>query len=262
MSIDTVYSSMDDTNPQTVKSVETMFEIVDVLQQRDGAGVTEIAAEIGLSKSSVHKHLTTLVEQRCVIKRGDEYHLGLEFFQYGSYVRNRYDVFQKSKSLVTELADETGEMVWLITEENGMAMYLFGDGGSLDINVDSLVGTWTPMHLNSGGKAILSRLSDDRVREIVDQHGLPSRTDRTITDVDALFDELAETRERGYALNLAEDLEGIHAIGVPIMHQNEVQGALSIAGAANRLTEERCHEEYADRLLTAVNDLELNLTYK
>ncbi|WP_418279838.1 IclR family transcriptional regulator [Halorubrum sp. DTA98] len=253
---------MNESDPQTVQAVETTFAVIDVLQRRDGAGVTEIATELGLSKSSVHKHLATLVNQRCVVKDDGEYRLGLELFQYGSYVRDQYDVFHKAKPRVRELAEETGEMVWLIVEENGMAMYLFGDGGSLDINVDSLVGTWTHLHLNSGGKAILSELPEERVRAIVDDYGLPKRTSETITDVDDLLAELERTRERGYALNLEEDLKGIHAIGAPIVHRNEVQGALSIAGAATRLTEQRCHDEYADRLLTAVNDLELNLTYK
>ncbi|WP_280587300.1 IclR family transcriptional regulator [Halorubrum sp. Boch-26] len=253
---------MNETDSQTVGAVETTFSVIQVLQDRGGAGVTEIANELELSKSAVHKHLATLADQRCVVKRGDEYRLGLGLFEYGSFVRNGYDVFHKAKPRVRELAAETGEMVWLILEENGMAMYLFGDGGSLDINVDSLVGTWTHLHLNSGGKAILSQYSEDRVREIVDKHGLPARTDRTITDIDELLEELERTRKRGYALNLEEDLDGIHAIGAPIAHQGEVQGALSIAGAANRLTETRCHEEYADRLLTVVNDLELNLTYR
>ncbi|SEH42674.1 MULTISPECIES: IclR family transcriptional regulator [Halopenitus] len=253
---------MTDGNTGTVKSVETMFEVIEVLRKRDGARVTTIAEELGLSKSAVHKHLSTLRNHRFAVQEGDEYRLGLGFFGYGSYVRTRYDVFRKAKPLVRELADETGEMVWLITEENGMGMYLFGDGGSLDVNVDSLVGSWRHLHLNSGGKAILSRLPEDRVADIVDRHGLPRRTEATITDPDALFDELETVRERGYALNLAEDMTGIHAVGVPIIHRDRVRGALSIAGAANRLTEERLHEEYADRLLTAVNDLELNLTYR
>ncbi len=253
---------MTESNSQTVQAVETAFDIVTVLQARDGAGVTEIATELGLSKSSVHKHLATLVEQRCVVKENQEYRLGLEFFQYGGYVRNQYEVFHKAKPRVRELAEETGEMVWLIVEENGMAMYLFGDGGSLDINVDALVGTWTHLHLNSGGKAILSEYPEERVRDIFRDSRIPKRTPHTITEIDELLAELERTRERGYALNLEEDLKGIHAIGAPIVHRNEVKGALSIAGAANRLTEERCHDEYADLLLTAVNDLELNLTYK
>ncbi|QHS15686.1 IclR family transcriptional regulator [haloarchaeon 3A1-DGR] len=253
---------MTDGNAGTVKSVETMFAVVDVLRERDGARVTAIADELDLSKSAVHKHLSTLRNHRFAVKEGDEYRLGLGFFGYGSYVRTRYDVFRKAKPLIRELADETGEMVWLITEENGMGMYLFGDGGSLDVNVDSLVGTWRHLHLNSGGKAILSRLPEERVVEIVERHGLPRRTDATITDLDELLTELETVRERGYALNLAEDMAGIHAVGVPIVHRDRVQGALSIAGAANRLTEDRIHDEYADRLLTAVNDLELNLTYR
>ena len=68
-------------------------------------------------------------------------------------------------------------------------------------------------------------------------------------------------REQGYAMNLGEDLEGIHAVAVPLLFDEEVQGALAIAGPAHRVTRDRCEEELSEQLFAARNDIELNLVY-
>ena len=113
------------------------------------------------------------------------------------------------------------------------------------------------MHHNSGGKAIIAHLPESEVLDIVDTHGLPSQTDNTITDPDRLLTELETIREQGYALNRSEDLEGVHAVGVPLIVNGEVQGALSVAGPAHRMTNERCEGAVLDRLQAATNDIDL-----
>jgi len=244
-----------------VKSDRTLFAIIELLKDKDGAGVTELAGQLDLAKSSVHKHLRTMEEHGYVVKRDGRYHIGLQFFHYGEYARNQYDVFHAATAKVEELADETGEMSWIMAHENGRAMYLFGDGGTTEINVNSVIGSWTNMHCTSGGKAMLAHLPRAEVEAVVDRHGLPARTENTVTDRDALFSELAEIRDRGYALNLGEDLEGIHAVGVPLAFEGAIQGALTVAGPAHRLPRERCETDLADLLLAAANDVELNLAY-
>jgi DNA-binding IclR family transcriptional regulator len=117
------------------------------------------------------------------------------------------------------------------------------------------------MHCNSAGKSILSLFSDAEVEAIVDRHGLPARTENTITDRETLFEEIEQIREQGYALNLGEDLEGIHAVGVPLVFEGEVKGALSIAGPAHCMGRDRCETELVDRLFAARNEVELNLAY-
>lgn len=247
---------------QTVKSDETLFAIVELLKEMDGAGVTEIAEELDLAKSSVHKHLASLRKHDYVVKENGVYQLGLQFFHYGEYTRNQSEMYHATQSKLAELAEKTGEMVWLITEENGRGMYLNGVKGNTEINVDAVIGSWTRLHYNSGGKAILAHLPSERRTQIIERRGLPARTANTITDPGELRDELETVRERGYALNLEEDLEGIHAVGVPLVFEGTVRGALSIAGAAHRMTRERCETEYADHLLAAANDIELNLVYQ
>lgn len=249
------------TRGQGVKSDETLFSIVEYLRERDGAGVTELADRLGLAKSTVHSHLATMREHDFVVKRGDAYRLGLEFFSYGQYVRNRFEVYRAAKPVVDDLVERTGEMGWLLGHQNGRVMYLYGRPGRTDVDSHSLIGSWAYMHSNSAGKAMLAHLPEAAVDAAIDRHGLPQRTENTITDREELEACLERVRERGYALNLGEDLEGIHAIGVPLVFEGELHGAIAIAGPAHRVTRERCESELAEALFAARNDVELNLAY-
>ncbi|MFC7203279.1 IclR family transcriptional regulator [Haloferax namakaokahaiae] len=249
------------TERRMVKSDETLLSIVEYLREADGAGVTEIANHLKLAKSTVYDHLVTMREYGFFVKRGQRYHLGLQFFSYGQYVRNQFKIYEAAKPVVDRLTERTGEMVWLIAHENGRIMYLYGHAGATDINANSLIGSWAYMHCNSAGKAILAHLDDSEVEQIIQRHGLPARTEYTTTDPDELRDELTTIRQQGFALNMGEDLEGIHAIGVPLLFDEEVQGALAVAGPAHRVTRERCEEELAEQLFAARNDIELNLVY-
>lgn len=118
-----------------------------------------------------------------------------------------------------------------------------------------------PIASQLGRKGDSRTLGRDTVNQIIDQHGLTDRTTNTITEPDHLYEELQQIRERGYALNRGEDLQGIHAVGVPLVFDGTVHGALSIAGTAHRFTDERC-KEYADLLLAAANDIELSVVYE
>lgn len=244
-----------------VKSDETLFAVLEAVRAAGGAGVTELADELDLAKSTVHNHLTSMREQGFVVKRGDAYHLGLEFFSYGQEVRGDADVYRAASPVVDDLVEVTGEMVWLLAPERGRVMYLYGHAGRTDVDVNALLGSWEYMHCTSGGKAILAYYDETEVDAVVDRHGLPALTENTITDRAALAEELEAVREQGYALNLGEDLEGVHAISVPLLYEDEIKGSLAVAGPAHRVSRERCETEIIDQLFASTNDVELNLAY-
>ena len=245
-----------------IKSDETLFAIIEQLKERDGAGVTELAHELDMAKSSIHKHLKTMSEHGYVVKQNDTYHVGLQFLNVGEYARDSYDLYHAAKSQVHDLAEETGEMVWLIVPENGLSWFLYGAKGNTEISEESIIGSRAYLHHNSGGKAIMAHLTPDEVERIIDRHGLPSKTENTITDRETLWKQLETIRERGYAVNHGEDIAGIHAIGVPLMFEEEVRGALCVAGAARRVTRNEREGDLAERLLAAADDVEVNLAYQ
>ena len=246
---------------RSIKSNETLFAIIEALKETNGAGVTELANRLGLAKSTVHKHLVSLERNRYVVNEDGYYRLGLEFFNTGVHVRNQYEVYHAVKDRIDRLAAETDEAAWLIVHENGLGMFVYGVPQNESFSFDSTIGKWVYLHANSAGKAILANLPREEVDEILDRHGLPSQTENTITDRHELFGELEAARERGYAMNFQEDLRGLHAIATPIISDGRPIAAVTIAGAANRLTEDRIEDELYGALLEAVDDIELRLVY-
>ncbi|MFC6766135.1 IclR family transcriptional regulator [Natrinema soli] len=244
-----------------VKSTGTLFEIVEALQSMNGATLADLADELDFAKSTILSHLTTLESNEYVVRTGDEYELSLKFLNHGMFVKNDMPIAQMGKPILEELAAETGEVAWIIVEEHGRAVYLEKAMGEKAVQTHASVGGRAHLHHLATGKVILAHLPDERVDEIIDQHGLPELTPHTITDPDELREELETIREEGIAFNNKETVNGLLAISVPVLGEETVYGAICISGPANRLTIERCEEEIKPLLLEASNELELKLQY-
>jgi DNA-binding IclR family transcriptional regulator len=246
----------------TVGAVETLLEVVGELHRRDGAGVTELARELGVAKSTVHRHLLTLERNEYVVREGGDYYLGLRFLELGHYTRTRKGFYAVAAAGVAELADATEERAQFVVEEHGVVRYVHRETGARAVETDSGLGRRAPMHAVAAGKAILAESPPDRVREILDRRGLPALTERTITDEAALFEELDAVRERGVAFNDEESIEGLRAVGVPVGGPDGgVLGALTVAGPTRRLTGAWFREEIPDLLLGTANEIELKVAF-
>lgn len=251
------------TNRRTLSTTATSLEIIETLKEMDGARVTELAEEMDRSPSTVHSHLATLEESGYLVKEGDVYALGLEFLELGEYVRRRNDDYAIAESKVEQLAEETGGRAHFVVEEHGKGVYVYTQSGRNAVETFSREGRRFYLHQAAAGKAILAYLPRPQLRSIVDEHGLPGRTDNTITDEDALAEELEAIRERnGIAFNLEEQLRGIRAVGAPIrMSNGAVVGGLSLSGPTHRLKGERLEEEVPEAVLGTANELELEIEY-
>jgi len=100
------------------------------------------------------------------------------------------------------------------------------------------------------------------VDAIVEKWGLEGISGDTITYREELQRSLERTRERGYALNLGEGLNGYNSVGAAIVtNDSGVRGGISIGGAANRLSRDYCEEELAPEIMATANDIQINLEY-
>ena len=248
---------------ETLSTVHRAFEIVDTLQELEGARVTELAAELDIAPSTAHKYLATLEEENCVVKEGDQYHVGLEFLDIGTYVKYRKKGYRLCTQKVSEIAEETGERAQFVVEEHGLGIYLDTEASDENaVMMDRRDGVHRHLHSTAAGKAILAQLPDHRVEEIIDEHGLPAETENTITDPDELFSELDRIRDDRIAYNDEESVTGLRAVGVPVFKPNGlVLGAFSMSAPSNRLQGERFREDVPNTLLGHVNEIELNLRY-
>ncbi|MBP2252483.1 IclR family transcriptional regulator [Halarchaeum nitratireducens] len=252
-----------DDSPRTLKTVSVAADVVEAVREHGSVGVTELADLLDLSKSTAYIHLKTLEKNGFLVQRDGEYEIAFKFFVIGEYARHRSPLYRYGKPEVDELAEETGQYTHIVTEENGFGINLYQVKGETSISDDYQ--SEKPqhrdhLHYTASGKAILAYLPRDRVEEIVESHGLPARTDNTITNPDDLFAELEAIRERGYAYNDGEEIEGFRAIGAPIRNpKGEVLGSLSVSGPASFMRDERFHEDLPERITRAVNVIEVSL---
>lgn len=243
-----------------IKSANTTFEIIETLVQMDGAGVSELANQLDKPKSTVHDHLRTLLERQYVIKTDDTYHVGTRFLEIGEFARDRMKIYKIAKPEVQNLASKTNEHSNLMVEEQGLGVFLYKDEGADAVELDTHSGMRVPLQTTAMGKAIMAHLPEERVHEILDRHGMPRITEKTITDRDELFEELETIRERNYALDREERVEGMRCVAAPIK-VDDVLSAISVSGPTHRLNNERFEETIPNMVLRAANVIEVNLKY-
>jgi DNA-binding IclR family transcriptional regulator len=247
-----------------VTTVETALDVVEHLWRSERATLGELAGELDMAKSTVHRHLVTLRHRGYVVRGDDEtYKLSLRFLDIGRRTQTSERAYVLAESKVTQLAEQTDERAQFIVEENGRAVYVHMASGDRAVITDTHIGKHTNIHASAGGLAILAHVDRERVEEILERRGLARMTQHTITDPEDLFDELDAIRDRGYSINDQGHIEGLRAIGVPVEGPTgEVVGALSVSGPTNRLSGERLTETLPQLLLGAANELELNIAYR
>lgn len=253
---------MGETNNRQVKTAARTFEIIDAIQTHPEPRLVDIAEAVGMTKSTAHQYLSTLVDLGYLQKSDHVYEIGLKFLDHGIYARNQYEIMHVCRPTIIELIQETQEIVWVAVEEGGMAVYVDKAKGERAIQTLAQLGTNVHLHYLASGKAILASMSDERIQEIIDQHGLPARTERSITAEDELFSEIERTRDHGYAINNGEATPGVRAVGSSITVNGQQYGAISVTGPMNRLDDATLEDDIIKPLLSATNEIELKLGYQ
>ncbi|MFC6723540.1 IclR family transcriptional regulator [Halobium palmae] len=241
-----------------IKAVRTMFRVVDGLREHGQMGVSQLAERLEMPKSTVHVYLKTLEDEGYVVNEDGSYRASLRFLELGGDIRQQLSIFQAVRPQVDDLSAETGEVANLGIEEGGQRVLLYSSEPSEGVFDNSPVGQYTHMHRTALGKALLAQLPDARVREILDEHGLPRATENTITDRDELFAEIDEIRERGYSIEDEERRKGIKALAAPIRYDDDPSpvAAVSVSGPKPRIGDV-ANDELIDAIKNAVNVTEL-----
>jgi IclR family KDG regulon transcriptional repressor len=229
-----------------VKSVSRALDIIYLVSlKKGGLGVTEIAKQIDINKSSVYRILSTLA-QYGYIEQDDEtgrYKLGYKFLEISSKLLESIDLRAEARSYLQELENDTNEVIHLVVYDQGEVVYIEKLEGNETLRMHSKVGKRAPMHCTSVGKAILAYLPSSVVIDILERKGMPMHTDKTITNKDDFLQELIHIKQKGYALDLEENEYGITCIAVPIFdHLDKVNAAVSISGPTMRMTGERMEQ--------------------
>ena len=152
-----------------VQSVDRALTILEVLARVGEAGVTEIAGELGVHKSTAFRLVTTLEAHRLVEQTTDRgrYRLGVGVLRLAGATTARLDLVQEARPVCRQLAADTGETVNIAVLSESSALYLDQIAGSSALQPHNWVGQHIPLHATSNGKVLLSGLDDAQVKELL-----------------------------------------------------------------------------------------------
>ena len=229
--------------PATVQSVDRALTILGILARLGEAGVTEIAGELGVHKSTAFRLVATLESHGMVEQNEDrgKYRLGVGVLRLAGATTARLDVVQEARPICRKLAADSGETVNIAVLSDRSALYLDQVAGQSALQSHNWVGQHIPLHATSNGKVLLSGLTSDEIENRLPR--LPSYTSGTITTKAKLRRELVEVRLQGYAVAVDELEVGLTAIAAPIRNTHgDVIASLSVSGPTFRLGETRVKE--------------------
>jgi DNA-binding IclR family transcriptional regulator len=228
-----------------VRSVDRAAALLLALGDSAGeTGVTELARRLGLHKSTASRLLATL-ERRGLVEQDEEsgkYRLGLVVIRLADRAERTLDLAAIARPELERLARATRETVSLgIFEDDAYLTVVQVEGPNL-VACPDWTGRTTPLHCIAAGKVLLAAMAERDVLRIA-RPGLAARTERTITRLEALLEELARIRRRGYATAFSEWIEGTNGVAVPVADaRGRVIASIAAWGPAPRIAPARVAE--------------------
>jgi DNA-binding IclR family transcriptional regulator len=225
-----------------VQSVDRALAVLEILARDGHAGVSEIAEEMGIHKSTVSRLLGSLVSRDIVHQNSErgKYQLGFGILRLASSIPGRLSLVREARPVLESLADQFKETVNLAVLRSNYAVNVDQAMGPSMLATYNWVGSLTPLHATSSGKVLLAALPADERARILKETGLPARTPRTITNRTKLETQLLDVARDGYGVTLEEFEIGLNSMSVPVYnHLGAVIGAVSISGPAFRFDPEK-----------------------
>lgn len=225
-------------------------------------GVTDLAAELGLTKSNVHRLLATLIAQGYVrqVPPQSRYALTTRIWELGSHVIRRMDLTQIARPAMSRLAEQTGETVHLSVLDGSDVVYLDKIESAHHIRAHTSVGARAPAYTVATGKAMLAQMPDDYLDRFEGQ--MVRYTDTTRTTLAELREDIRLAREQGYAVvPEGEWREGIAACACAILNRSgELAGAIGMSGPDSRIKRKQLRD-IAPQVLEAAHAISAALGY-
>lgn len=228
-----------------IKSLQKALEVLNCFAAKSSLGVTEISERLGLYKSNVHNILTTLQAMDYVEKDegSDKYKLGMGIFALSRALGDTFSITKIASPYMQELANITDERVYLAIPHQHEVVYLEAMYPAESTHLmRSLLGERAQMHCTGLGKAMLANMPQEIVETYL-QRELKAFTDQSITDKEALRQELQLTKQRGYAIDNMEHEFGVKCVALPIFDKSRnLYAAMSISGSSLRFTEDQIRD--------------------
>ncbi len=180
-------------------------------------GVTELSAQLGLSKTIVFRLAQTLMKYDLLERDAGSarYRIGFGAFEIGLLFR-KAALDREAEPHMRALVEKTGLTSQLAVFHRNQMVIVASEEATAPLRYSVAVGETRALHSSAVGKAALSTFDDARVAAILAESGMPKRTPKTITSLRRLMIDLRQVRQRGYAVNWQENTVGVASVAAPI----------------------------------------------
>jgi DNA-binding IclR family transcriptional regulator len=221
-----------------VQSVDRALAVLDLLATAGELGVTDLAAQLGVHRSTAFRLVSALESRDLVEQISDrgKYRLGVGILRLAAATTSRLELTREGREICERLARDAGETVHVAILDGDAAVNVLQELGGSSVTTQDWIGRRTPLHATSSGKVLLAWAPEAVLTGLL-ARPLEACTDRTRTDPAALAEELATVRVTGWGATEEELEPGLNGVSAPVRDSSgKVVGALSVSGPSYRLT--------------------------
>jgi len=198
--------------------------------------ISELANRSGLPLPTIHRIIRTLITSGYVLQQPSRrYTLGPRLIGLGETASRMLGAWARPQ--LANLVETVGETANMAILDRDRAVYIAQVPSKHSMRMFTEVGRRVDLHCTGVGKALLAQLPPATALEIVQQTGMPARTERSITDPGELMKALVQVRERGYVIDDGEQEIGVRCVAVPVTGAPSLT-SISVSGPETRLTPE------------------------
>lgn len=232
------------TPTSSVQSLDRAFDLLELLcRSSNGLTITELSAETGLHKSTVHRLLAAMCARGYVQHdmSSSAYHAGMRLCEMSGYVIENLDITERARKPLENLRRISGETVHLVVREESEIVYIQKvESKHSVIRMFTRIGMRRPLYCTGVGKAILSTLSDEEIDMIWKSSEIEKYTAHTIVQKKDFMREITMARKQGFAQDNEEIELGVRCIAAAITdYSGRASYAISISAPLSRMSDER-----------------------
>jgi IclR family transcriptional regulator, pca regulon regulatory protein len=236
--------------------------------KRPVLGIADIADELGMSRSTTHRYVITLVALGYLEQGASrKYRLGLRVTDLGMSALNSTGLREHAHPYLEELGQRSTYTTSLgvldgtdVLYVDRVRSYRRGQSG-IDLNVHT--GSRLPSYCTSMGKLLLANLPEAEQRELIASMKLTKHGPNTITGKKALREELDEIRTAGFAVNDQELAPGLYAIAAPVRNEaRDVVAAVNLSAHSSMISLEELVDALGPHLVSTADRISARLGYR
>ena len=215
-----------------------------VAQSRKSLSLTELALQLGYSKSTTHGLVHALIREGALVQDpdGHKLYLGPAVVDLAFASWNYLKMVESVQSPIDELRNQIRETVVLGALISNRIMILAAAESADPLKISASPGTVLPLFAGASGKVLLADLDVDRIRQLIGEKGLPHHTPRSIVDDDRYLSELKQVRVNGYSVDEEEYLTGVSAVAVALHNFKGPPMAIWTVGLSSKMNTDKIGE--------------------